>query len=201
LESGLIGVSVDDGVVTLRGDVWYYAQKRKARLAIERVKGVRGVVNQLSVRSPDDITDQDLAEAAVEALRWNVMVPSDRIKVRVEKGWLTLEGAVRWNFQRRAAERVVRNRRGLRGISNLIVVKPQVEPKAITERITEALEREAIGDARRVLVEVSGPEVTLRGVVRSWAERHDAEKVAWAAPGVSEVHNLLTVDSLAERAA
>jgi osmotically-inducible protein OsmY len=114
--------------------------------------------------------------------------------VKVEKGWLTLEGDVPWDYQRRAAERAVRNLPGLLGVSNLITIRPQVQPREIKTRIEETFKREAAYDASRVTVEVSGSEVTLRGMLRSWAERHEAEKAAWAAPGVTGVHNYIQVD-------
>ena len=189
-----IGVSVEGGVVTLTGEVKSYIERWQAERTVERVRGVRGVANELSVRTSGERTDTDIAHAAVDALRWNVSVPTDSVKVRVEKGWLTLEGEVPWDYQRRAAERAVRSLFGVKGISNLIRVKPQVAPSNIKERIEETFKREAAYDASRITVEVSGSEVTLRGSLRSLAERHEAEKAAWSAPGVTAVHNMITVD-------
>lgn len=189
-----IGVSVVDGIVTLTGEVSFYAEKWKAERAVERVAGVRGIANEIEVRSPSDRTDTEIAQSAVKALKWNVMVPSDRITVKVADGWLTLTGEVSWDYQRRAAEQAVRNLPGVKGISNLITIRPRIEPKDVKQRIEETFKRAATYDANRVTVQVSGGEVTLRGSVRSWTERHEAEKAAWAAPGVTAVHNYITVD-------
>jgi osmotically-inducible protein OsmY len=191
-----IGVSVLDGIVTLTGEVRSYAEKWKAERTVERVAGVRGIVNEIEVRAETERSDIDMAKAAADALSWNVMVP-DRVKVRVERGWLSLTGEVNWDYQRRAAERAVRNLPGVRGITNLISVQPPVQPRDVKERIEETFKREALLDASRITVEVAGSEVTLRGRVRSWAERHEAEKAAWAAPGVSAVHNLISVEPAA----
>ncbi|MET0325665.1 MAG: BON domain-containing protein [Ilumatobacteraceae bacterium] len=190
-----IGVSVMDGVVTLTGYVPTYAQRWKAERTVERVEGVRGVANELEVHLASDISDSDVARAAVDALKWDVTVPSDRIKVRVDKGWVTLTGDVDWDFERRAAERAVRNLPGVKGITNTIIVKPTVKAQNVRSLIEETFKREATLDARGINVEVSGTEVTLRGTVRSWLERHEAEKAAWTAPGVTAVHNHITVES------
>jgi osmotically-inducible protein OsmY len=125
------------------------------------------------------------------------MVPSDDVTVKVEDGWLTLRGEVRWDYERRAAERAVRNLPGVKGITNALVVRPRVEPKDVKEKIENTFKREATYDANRITVQVSGRTVTLRGSVRSWAERHAAENAAWAAPGVSAVINLITVEPAA----
>jgi osmotically-inducible protein OsmY len=189
-----IGVAVLDGIVTLTGEVDTYAERWFAERAVERIQGVRGIVNDLVVKSPVERSDLDIAREAVEALRANVMVPDERIKVRVAKGRVTLEGQVDWDYQRRAAERVVRNLLGVRGVSNLIEIRPRVEPREVKRRIEETFERAAIIDADNITVEVAGSEVTLRGRVRTWLERHAAEKAAWAAPGVTAVHNEILVD-------
>ncbi len=192
-----VGVSVIDGIVTLTGDVGSYSEKWHAERAVERVEGVRGIANDLEVKAASERTDTDIARAATDALRWNVMVPSDKVTVKVANGWLTLEGEVRWDFQRRAAERAVRELPGVRGLSNLITIRPRVEPQDVKGKIEDTFKREATIDANRVTVQVNGSEVTLRGSVRSWVERHEAEKAAWAAPGVTAVYNYITVSAAA----
>lgn len=194
VDSRRIGASVDDGIVTLAGEVRSYYEKWKAERTVERVKGVRGVVNRLEVQPATARSDTDLAKEAADALKSSVLVPADRVKVRVENGWVTLNGQVTWDYQRRAAERAVRDLPGIKGISNLITIRPEVEPTRVKERIQETFKREALYDASRVTVEVDGSDVTLRGTVRSWAERHEAEKAAWATPGITSVHNQITVD-------
>jgi osmotically-inducible protein OsmY len=192
-----IGVAVLDGIVTLTGEARSYAEKWQAERTVERVSGVRGIVNELVVKPATERSDIDIARAAADALKWNVLVPSDRVKVRVENGWLTLDGEVEWEYQRRAAERSVRNLPGVKGISNLIVVRPRVGPTDVKRKIEEIFEREAVIDAQNIDVQVNGSEVTLTGRVRSWPERHAAEKAAWSVPGVTAVHNYLTVEAAA----
>jgi osmotically-inducible protein OsmY len=188
-----IGVSVIDGIVTLTGEVGTYSEKWKAERTVEREAGVKGIANELEVRTATERSDTDIAKAAVDAMKWNVMVPSDKVTVKVSKGWVTLTGEVNWDYQRRAAERAVRDLPGVRGISNLITIRPRVEPHNVKEKIEDTLKREAMLDAQNITVQVSGSEVTLRGSVRSWLERHEAEKAAWAAPGVTAVHNYITI--------
>jgi osmotically-inducible protein OsmY len=195
-----IGVSVIEGIVTLTGEVGAYVEKWKAERTAERVEGVRGIANDLVVRSAAERSDTDIAKAAADALKWNVVVPDDRVKVTVEKGWVTLTGELPWDYQRRAAERAVRSLRGVRGITDLIVVTPRAEPEEVKERIEQTFKREAALDANRITVQASGSEVTLRGSVRSWVERHEAEKAARAAPGVRAVHNYITVEPVASAA-
>jgi osmotically-inducible protein OsmY len=192
-----IGVSVLDGIVTLTGEVGSYSEKWKAERAVERVAGVKGIANDLVVKTTAERSDTDIAKAAVDALKWNVMVPSDRVKVKVENGWVRLTGEVNWDYQRRAAERALRDLPGVKGITNLITVVPKVAPEDVKQKIEETFKREAVLDAERIQVEVSGSEVTLRGTVRSWAERHEAEKAAWSAPGVTKVNNYLVVEAAA----
>ena len=191
-----IAVAVRDGVVTLAGYVKSYLDKWKAERVVTRVKGVKAIANDLEVRLPSssERADPDIARAAVDALRWNVSVPHDRIKVKVEKGWVTLEGDVDWYFQREAAARAVRSLIGVRGVTNLITVKAQPTPQDVKQKIKEALQRGAQFDADRITVEVDGHKAILRGTVRSYAERRDAERAALNAPGITEVENKLVVD-------
>jgi osmotically-inducible protein OsmY len=197
IDERTIGVAVLDGIVTLAGEARSYAEKWRAERTVERVKGVRAVVNNIQVKTPGDISDIDIAKAAVEAIKWNVLVPSDKIKVRVENAWITMTGEVNWDYQRRAAEKAVRDLPGVRGITDLIAVRPKVDAKVVKEKIEEELKRAAALDAQNIVVEVNGSEVILRGTVRSAADRHEAEKAAWAAPGVTDVQNFIKVEEMA----
>jgi osmotically-inducible protein OsmY len=190
-----IGVAVKDGVVTLTGFVRSYAQKWEAEKAAKRVDGVRGIANDIEVRLPagDERPDPEIARDAVAALKSNLPYSSENIKVVVKSSWVTLEGEVEWEFQRARAEEAVRRIRGVKGVSNFIALKPGVSPGDIKAKIEEAFKRSAEVDASNITVEVNGGEVTLRGTVKSWAERQEAERTAWRAPGVIKVSNLITI--------
>jgi len=191
-----IAVSVRDGVVTLAGFTDSYVDRWKAEQVASKVKGVKAIANDIEVKLPSSSTrpDPDIARAALDALRWNISVPHDRIKVKVEKGWVTLEGDVDWYYQKEAAERSVRYLTGVRGVSNLMTLRARPVPADIKQKIKDALQRGAEFDAEHITVEMEGSKVTLRGTVRSFAEMQDAERAARNAPGVTEVENRLTVD-------
>jgi osmotically-inducible protein OsmY len=182
-------------VVTLTGSVATYAEKMTAEQVTKRVYAVKAVANDIEVKMPgiSQRTDADIAAAALSALKWDAAVPDDRIKVTVRGGWLTLEGTVEWQYQREAAERDVRSLLGVTGVTNQITVKSRVKPGDVKQNIEAAFRRNAEVDARRVRVEAHDGKVILHGNVRSWAEREQAQQGAWAAPGVSEVENRLTV--------
>jgi osmotically-inducible protein OsmY len=190
-----IGVSVRDGVVTLTGRVPSYWEKIAAERAAARVSGVKAVANELEVRLPgsSERTDEDIAHAAVDALKWNVLVPAERIKVKVSKGWMTLEGSVDWQYQKSAAEKAVRRLVGVIGVSNLIEVKPSVSKAEVKTAIESALKRLAEVDANRIRVDTEDGKVVLSGNVRSWFEREEAERAAWSAPGVRTVEDHIAV--------
>jgi osmotically-inducible protein OsmY len=195
VSSNEIGVVVKDGVVTLTGWVDAYTKRWAAENAAHRVYGVKAVANDIEVRlsAGNQRTDPDIAEAAVRALHWDAFVPADRIQVTVSKGWVTLKGEVAWQFQKQDAERAVRRLTGVKGVTNFITVKARPTPAELKKRIEDALVRTAQSDAERITVDVKGEKVILKGTVRSWAEKQEAERQAWAAPGVLAVENQISI--------
>ena len=190
-----IGVAAKDGIITLSGNVPSYWEKMAAERAAARVSGVKAVVNEVEVHLPgsSERTDEDIARAALNALQWNVLIPSDRITVKVSKGWVTLEGMVDWQFQKTAAEKAVRKLIGVKGVIDLIELKPSVSKGEVKAAIEGALKRLAEIDANKIKVETEDGKVVLSGTVRSWFEREEAERAAWAAPGVRTVEDRIAV--------
>ncbi|HLG57498.1 MAG TPA: BON domain-containing protein [Vicinamibacterales bacterium] len=190
-----IGVSVDDGIVTLRGDVKTYLEKAAAERVALGVYGVKAVANDVNVNLSDGQhrTDTEVAQAVVSALQWNTAVPEDKISVSVSNGWVTLKGQVDWEYHRAAAENTVRYLIGVRGVTNTIAVLPRVSATDVKSKIEAALKRSAEVDARRIDVAVADGTVTLSGNVHTWFERNEARQAAWAAPGVKEVKDTIAV--------
>lgn len=195
LDATDVAVKVHNGVVTLAGFVKSYLDKYEAEQAAKRVAGVVAVANDIEVRLPniDQRPDPDIASDAVAALKSALPITSDRIKAIVKAGWVTLEGNVDWNYARIAAENAVRRVKGVKGVTNAIVLKPSVVPSQVKQKIMDAFKRNAEVDANHIQVETNGNEVVLKGTVRSWMEREEAERVAWSAPGVSKVDDRIVV--------
>jgi len=191
-----IGVSVTNGVVTLTGYVDSFTKKKAAENAALRVAGVTAVAEDIVVRlgASDKKTDTEVAQAIITAIRWNNIIDENKIKVKVESGWVTLEGEVNWSFEKNAIEHSIENLVGVRGISNLITISSKLKTTDIKQKITAAFHRSATLDANNIIVDSVGNTVILRGVVRSYAEKQDALRVAWNAPGVTKVDNKLVVD-------
>jgi len=191
-----IGVTVQNGIVSLSGTVANYAETYRAIDAAERVAEVKAVTNGIKVELPSmhQRDDADIAQAVVNALKWHVWVPHDAIKVKVEQGWVTLEGTVDAKFRRESADNAVRYLTGVKGLTNLIIVnQPAISSSEVKTKIENALRRATELEAKHINVEVNGNKVILRGHVRSWAERGDAKRAAWAAPGVGQVEDHLTI--------
>jgi osmotically-inducible protein OsmY len=191
-----IGIAAKGGVVTLTGFVDSYAQKFSAERTAERVGGVKAVADEIKVKLPGahQRSDTDIAHAAVNALRWDVQVPDDRLKATIEDGWIALEGDVEWQYQKWAAEGAVRNLTGVKGVTNLIAVKPKkASSYEVGQKIKDSMRRHAERDADRITIEARDGRVTLRGSVSSFAERKDAEHAAWQAQGVTSVDDQIAV--------
>jgi osmotically-inducible protein OsmY len=195
VDAAEIGVSIDNGVVTLRGKVGTYSEKSTAERVSLAVYGVKAVANDLDVRLMKGFerTDTDIAQAAANAVEWSTVVPSKRVTIAVTDGWVTLKGTLDWNYQKDAAARAVRDLTGVRGVTNLIIVQPRAKTIDVRDKIEAAFKRSAEIDARRINVTAAEGKVILSGQVHSWAERQEAERAAWAAPGVTQVEDRLSI--------
>ncbi len=195
LDHKKIAVIVNDGVVTLTGEVPHYSSRWTAEDVAKRVKGVRAIANELQVAMPATgvRTDTDIAAAAANALRWHVAISDAPITPVVREGWVTLSGKVSFGYQKTSAEDAIRNLMGVKGITNAITVAAQITVGDVKQKIEEAFKRHALLDAKDIEVKVDNSTVTLKGNVHSWQEHEDAAQAAWAAPGVDSVDNRLTV--------
>jgi osmotically-inducible protein OsmY len=195
IDEAHIGVTVRGGVVTLTGRVGSYAEKCVAERAAGRVTGVRAIVEELEIRYVSGTgQDDDIARQALDVISWDIEVPKDSVKIKIENGWVTLRGDVDWRFQKQAAEADLRNLFGVMGVSNAIEVRPKVQVCDVERQIKSALHRNAEFDGENIVVTADGRAVTLTGQVSSYYERTLAAETAWSAPGVTQVHELLTVD-------
>ncbi|OUM00916.1 BON domain-containing protein [Variovorax sp. JS1663] len=195
IHAAAVGVTVKDGVVTLTGHLGSHAEKVAAEHAAQRVNGVKALAVELSVKLPagEERTDADIARAVEHALTWSVWVPNGKVSAMVEGGWVTLSGAVEWEFQRRAAEHAVRPLMGVTGVSNMITIAPRLKAADIEKSLHEALARQARRESDRIDISVAGSQVTLRGQVHSYAEYDAVRNAAWSVPGVASVINDLQV--------
>jgi osmotically-inducible protein OsmY len=189
-----ISVAVKDGVVTLSGFVPSFWEKDAAEKAVKRVYGVRGIANDIEVKLFWQRTDPEIARDAVHELESHVSIPADTVKVTVKDGWVRLEGTVDWEYQKSLAQSAMKKLKGVSGVTNKIQVTPKASSAEVKSKIEEALRRSAELDARRITVEIEGSTVKLYGSVSSWAERDEAERAAWSAPGTTMVENHILVN-------
>jgi osmotically-inducible protein OsmY len=196
IQAAHIGVTARDGVVTLTGHVDSYAEKVAAEHAAERIFGVKAVAQELEVRYPFTPAegDDDVAKRVLQTLSWDMFVPRDKVKVKIEKGYVTLSGDLDWQYQRESAEHAVRRLSGVVGVSNQIVIKPTVKAADVRDKIKAAFGRSSEIDADDITITTDGGKVTLSGQVKTYHERFLAQSKAWSAPGVTQVEDLLTVN-------
>ena len=197
LNAAEIGVAVKNGIVTLSGTIDTHSKKIAAENAAKRVAGVKAVAEDIEVKLTTfgKKNDAEIAQTVVNALKWHSAMQDHKIQVKVEDGWVTLEGNVEWEFQKNAARIMVENLSGIVGISNLIKITPKLSSKEIKQKISAAFHRSATIDSEKIYIESIGNKIILTGKVSSWAEKKDAENAAWAAPGVGSVENKLLIDT------
>ena len=195
IDANDIGVAVEDGIVTLSGHVQNYSQKQAAERIVARVKGVRGIAEELEVRYPggSGVADDEIARRVLDTLKWSTRVPDGKVQVTVQKGWVTLTGSLDWNYQKVGAAHAIEDLKGVTGVTNKITIKPQVTSVDVRKRIEEALKRSAEVEAGDIKIDVAADKVTLKGRVKTWSERWLVEDTAWATPGVTHVSDELIV--------
>ena len=195
IDAAHIGVAVEDGIVTLTGHVSSYWEKTTAENVVKRIKGVKGIAEEIEVRlvGLKGTADDEIAKRAVNAVTWNVSIPRDKVQVKVQDGWITLMGKLEWQYQKNAAAEAVRGLPGVVGIANQIEITPRVSVSDIKKRIEDALKRDAETEAQAVHVKVLDGRVTLEGKVRTWSERQAAERAAWSSPGVKTVEDRISI--------
>lgn len=195
IDAANIGVSVDDGIVTLSGHVKNYADKLAAETAAQRVKGVRAIAEEIEVRLPAQKkrADDEIAARALDIIAWDTALPEGAIEVKVQKGWVTLSGEVRWHFQRMAAQNAVQKLSGVSGVINLLTIRPQPTAADVKGKIEQALRRRAESELDGIEIDVADKTVVLKGGVRTWSEKALAEQAAWSVPGVSVVDSHLQI--------
>tara|TARA_R110002020_G_scaffold32448_4_gene99831 strand:+ start:2965 stop:3612 length:648 start_codon:yes stop_codon:yes gene_type:complete len=190
-----IGVAVEGGIVTLSGHVTSFAQKGTIERLVSRIKGVKGIAEEIDVRYPgtSGTADDEIAKRVLNSLKWSSVVPADKVQVKVQDGWVTLSGTLDWNYQKTGAADAVRNLHGVIGITNQIELRPRVSSIDVKKHIEDSLKRNAELEARSIRVNVAGNKVTLEGNVKAWHERRIAEQAAWSTPGVTTVDDRLTI--------
>ncbi len=191
IDASAVGVAVKDGVVTLTGSIANYWQKKEVERVVKHVIGVKAVAEDLTIKLPGTAarSDADIAHSVLTGLRFNVAIPADSVKVMVENGWVTLDGEVEWQYQKSAAENAIKYLMGVKGVTNSISLRPRASAADVKAKIESAFARRAQLDANQIRVEATDNKVILRGSVHSWDEKDDAERAAWAAPGVTKVEN------------
>jgi osmotically-inducible protein OsmY len=195
IDAAHIGVAVEDGIVTLTGHVSSYWEKTTAENVVKRVKGVKGLAEEIEVRlvGLKGTADDEIAKRAVDAITWNVSIPRDKVQVKVQDGWITLTGKLEWQYQKNAAAEAVRGLAGVVSVANQIEITPRASVSDIKKRIENALKRDAETEAQTIHVKVLDGKVTLEGKVRAWSERQAAERAAWSSPGVRAVEDRISI--------
>ena len=196
LNSSEIGVAVKNGIVTLSGQVDSYSKKLIAERAAKKVAGVKAVAEDIQVGISPGFrkTDAEIAEAVLNALKWHSAIQDEKIKIKVENGNIKLEGEVEWEYQRSSIKSAIENLAGVHSVINLVTVKPKITPSEVQQKIKAAFQRSATIDAGKITAEVFGSKVILRGNVRSFAEKEDAEVAAWNAPGITSIESKLEIE-------